>query len=154
MVYEGEATGILLATNLILRKTHVCSAIIYVNSKALTLATILTSPSLGHYIIDAFHSTITNILKKLPRLSIQIKWVPAHRGAEGNKAANHLVKRAITRGSSASSKLPKLLTSSIPHRKSAAKQAHGSKTQTETQCIWTRSKCYAQMKFTNPHSIS
>ena len=78
MVYEGEATGILLATNLILRETHVCSAIIYVNSKALTLATILTSPSLGHYIIDAFHSTITNILKKLPRLSIQIKWVPPH----------------------------------------------------------------------------
>ena len=132
-VYKGEATSILLAANLILRETHVCSAIIYVNSKALTLATILTSPSPGHYIIDIFHSAITNIHKKLPRLSIQIKWVPAHRGVEGNEAADHLAKRAITRDGSALSKLPKLLTSSLPHSKSAAKQAHRSKTQTKTQ---------------------
>ena len=151
-VYKGEATGILLATNLILRETHIHSAIIYIDSKALTLATILTSPSPGHYIIDAFHSAITNIHKKLPRLFIQIKWVPAHRGVEGNKAADHLAKRAITRGGSALSKLPKLLTSSLPHSKSAAKQAHRSKTQTETQQIWTRSKHYAWMKFTDPCS--
>ena len=60
-VYKGEATGILLATNVILRETHIHSAIIYIDSRALTLATILMSPSPGHYIIDAFHSAINTI---------------------------------------------------------------------------------------------
>ena len=87
-VYEGEATSILL----ILKETHVRSAIIYIDSKALTLATLLTSPTPGHYIIDAFHSTISNIHKKLPRLAIQIKWVPAHKNVKGNEVANHLAK--------------------------------------------------------------
>ena len=32
-VYEGEATGILLATNLILRELHIHTAIIYIDSR-------------------------------------------------------------------------------------------------------------------------
>ena len=63
-VYEGEATGILLATNLILRELHVHTTIIYIDSRALTLATILTSPSPGHYIIDAFHSATLKALAR------------------------------------------------------------------------------------------
>ena len=143
-IYKGEATGILLATNLILRESHTSTtAIIYIDSKALTLATILTAPSPGHYIIDAFHSAINTIHKKLPRLSIQIKWVPAHKDVKGNKAGNQLAKKAITTGSSATARLPKLLTVPLPHSKSAAKQAHRSKTQAEIQHTWTHSKQYA-----------
>ena len=153
-VYEGEATIILLATNLILKETHVRSAIIYIDSKALTLATLLTSPTPGHYIIDSFHSTIYNIHKKLPRLAIQIKWVPTHKNVKGNEAANHLAKSAITNGSSATTKLPKLLTSSLPYSKSAAKQDHRSQTQAKIQCLWIQSKHYPHMKYTDPRSPS
>ena len=149
-IYEGEATGILLATNLILKETHTQSATIYIDSKALTLATILTSPSPVHYIIDVFHYTITNIHKKTPRLTIQIKWVPAHMNIEGNKAADHLAKEAITHGSSNNSTLPKLLTYILPDSKSTAKQAFRTKTQDKIQHIWTHSKCFNQMKHTNP----
>ena len=121
-VYKGEATGILLATTLIAKEVFAHSAIIYVDSRALILTSLLTTSSPDHYLIDAFHVTICNICKKTPRLSIQIKWVPAHKGVKGNKAADHLVKSTITNSSSSPTKLPILLLTALPHSRSAVKQ--------------------------------
>ena len=82
----------LLATKLIMNKTNVDSVIIYANNRAAITASTLTKPSLGHYIINAFHNAISTIKKKNPCMSIQLKWVPAHKGIEGNKAADQAAK--------------------------------------------------------------
>ena len=54
----------------------------------------------------------------------------------------------------ATAKLPKLLTSPLPHSKSAAKQAHRAKTQAEIQHTQICSKWYAWMKYMDPWSPS
>ena len=136
-IYKGEATGILLTTKLIAKEVLVHSVIIYVNSRALILALLPTAPAPGHYLIDAVHAAISNIHKRSPRLSIQIKWVPAHKCVEGNKAADHLAKRAITNSNSPHTELPKLLLTMLPYSRSAVKQAHRTQIQEETQQIWS-----------------
>ena len=84
-VYEGEATGILLATNLILRELDVHTAIIYIDSRALTLATVLTAPSPGHYIIDTFHSAINTIHKNSPDYPFRSNGSPHIKMSRGTK---------------------------------------------------------------------
>ena len=106
-----------------MNKTNIDSVIIYTDNRATITASTLTKPLPGHYILDAFHDTVSTIKKKHPCMPIQLKWVPAHKGIEGNKTAEQVAKKATTHGSSHTSKLLKLLTKTLPHSKSAAKQA-------------------------------
>ena len=144
-VYEGEATSILLASHLILRETHVQSVNIYVDNCALIIAILLTKPTPGHYLIDAFHKAVKVIKNKMPGISIQNKWIPAHEDVEGNKKVDSLAKKAITNNSSDLSKLPKLLTSPLPFSSSAAKQAFRSKTKCKMQEVWSTSPHFTYM---------
>ena len=132
-----------------MNETNVNSVIIYTDNRAAIIASTLTKPSLGHYIIDTFHNTISTIKKKNPCMSIQLKWVPTHRGIEGNEAADQAAKKATTHGSSHITKLPKLLTKSFPHSKSAAKQAFHKKLKDKAQITWEKSSQYRRMQFTS-----
>ena len=64
------------------------------------------------------------------------KWIPGHKGMEGNEKANEQVKKAITEGSSNAQNLPKMLKDTLPHSKSALKQAHNEKLNRKAQKIW------------------
>ena len=153
-VYEGEATGTILATNLISKEIFARTAIIYIDSQALIAALTLTASTPGHYLLDIFHTAIAAIKRKLPRLSIHIKWIPAHKGVEGNEKADCLAKEAITIGTSPPSKLPDSLTKTLPFSRSALKQAFRNQIKKETQAKWVVSSRYARMKHTDPSSPS
>lgn len=103
---------------------------------------LLTRSSPGHYIINTFHSAVKTIRLKHPGITIQIKWIPAHQGVEGNEAADALTKKAITHNSSHHSWLPKLLTKTLPYSKLAAKQAFHKKIKSEAQLMWLNSPQY------------
>ena len=148
-VYKGETCGTLLATKLIMNETGADSAIIYTDNRAAITASTLTKPSPGHYLLDAFHNAITLIKRKHPHMTIQLKWVPAHQGIEGNETANQAAKKATTHGSSHISKLPKLLTKALPHSKSASKQAFHKKLKDKTQLAWEKSPRYRTMQHTD-----
>ena len=150
-VYEGETCSTLLATKLTMNETDTDSAIIYTDNRAAIAASILTKPSPGHYLLDAFHNAISLIKRKHPCMTIQLKWVPTHQGIEGNETANQAAKKATTHGSSHISKLPKLLTKALPHSKSASKQAFYEKLKDETQLAWEKSSQYRTMQHTGPN---
>jgi hypothetical protein len=69
----------------------------------------LTRPNPGHHIFDAIQDSIVALRKKHSSIKIKVKWVPGHKGVEGNKNADEQVKKAITEGSSDTNSLPRFL---------------------------------------------
>ena len=65
MIYEGEATRILLAMQLILGEIN-----IYIDNCALIITILLTKSAPDHYLLDMFHKAMAAIKKKLPGISI------------------------------------------------------------------------------------
>src|SRR5882724_2945121 len=63
-VFEAEVLGLLLATKLILKETHVQSAIIGANSQAILLAVRRTGGASGQYLLDALHGGMEAICTK------------------------------------------------------------------------------------------
>ena len=105
-VYEGEGVGLLLGTKLLEREWGVRSAIFYVDNRAAILATQLTKPAPGHHIFDTFHRYIGSIMDNNHDLRVTLKWIPGHKGVEGNEQADEEAKKAITDGSSTDNRLP------------------------------------------------
>ena len=144
--FEGEATGAVLATKLILNKCNFCSISIFIDSCAFIGASTLCNPSPSHYLTNIFHRAITIIKKIKTMANIHIKWVPAHKGIVGNEKADKFTKKAITHGSSDTSKLPKELNVPLPYSKAALQLGK------EAQVEWLASSCFNRMKHTDPTS--
>ena len=77
-VYKGEGVGILLRIKLMEREWGIRSAIFYTDNQAAILATQLNKPASGH------HRDIGNIMDRHNNLQVMLKWIPGHKGAEGN----------------------------------------------------------------------
>lgn len=110
-VYEGEGVGTLLGTHLINKEWGIWLAFIYINNQASIAATVLTKPKPGHHIFDMFHESITMLRKKHIGIKIKIKWIPGHKGVEGNEEADEQAKKAITD----MGELPKFLRKKLPY---------------------------------------
>lgn len=126
-IYEGEGIRAVLGTCLIKKEWGIWPAYIYIDNQASITAMTLTKPNPGHYIFDAFHNTITALQKVHSSIKIKVKWVPGHKGMEGNDQADEEVKKAIMEGSSNTDGLPKFLCNRLPHSTLAVKQTYRGK---------------------------
>jgi ribonuclease HI len=113
-VYEGEGIGAVLGTKLISKEWNIRSANIYIDNCASITATQLTKPNPGHYIFDALHKSIAVVRKRHRGIKITVKWVPGHKGIEGNEQADEEVKKAIMEGSNEANRLLGLLKKMLP----------------------------------------
>jgi hypothetical protein len=141
-VYEGEGIGVILGARLISNKWNIWSAYFYVDNHASITTTQLTKQNPGHYIFDALHKNIASIQRKHTGIKTTIKWVPGHKGVEGNEQADEEAKKAITEGSSDTHDLPKLLRKTLPYSKSTIKWSHNEKLKRHVQKGWKASKGY------------
>ena len=153
-VYEGEGVGAVLGARLISNEWNIRSANIYIDNRASITATQLTKPNPGHYIFDALHKSIAAIQKKHLGIKITVKWVPGHKGVEGNEQADEEAKKAVTEGSSDEHKLPKMLRRTLPHSRSAVKWVHNETLKQHAQKGWKTSKRYNKMMKTDPTTPS
>ena len=83
-------------------------------------------------------------------LQVVLKWIPGHKGVEGNEQADRLAKKAVTNGSSTLNWLPRQLKDHLPHSKSAQIQAFNENLKTEAQKNWKKSPRFNRMKKTDP----
>ena len=153
-VYEGEGVGALLGTKLISNEWGVRSATFYIDNQASITATQLTNPTSGHHIFDALYEGIEALKKKHSGIRLQVKWVPGHKGVDGNERADEQAKKAITEGSSGRSELPRHLKKMLPYSKSALKWAYNEKLKHRVQKTWQKSSRFEHMKKTDPTTPS
>ena len=149
-VYEGEGVGILLGIRLLEREWGIRSATFYIDNCTAILATQLTKPASGHHIFDTLHSYMGSIMDRNHNLRVTLKWIPGHKGIEGNKKADELAKKVVTDGSSTPIQLPRQLKDHLPHSKSAWIQAFNEKLKTEVQKSWKKSPRFNRLKNTDP----
>lgn len=120
------------------------------------MATQLSKPAPGHHFIDTLHKYIKELQNRNHNLRVTFKWIPGHKGVEGNELADEQAKKAITEGSSTGSaqSIPEQLKGPIPYSKSATKQAYNEKLKRKTQALWIKSPRYNRMNKTDPTSPS
>ena len=136
------------------REWGICSAIFYIDNRAAILASQPSKPAPGHHIFDIIHKDIGNIMDRNHNLQVTFKWIPGHKGAEGNEQADVLAKKAITEGSSTANRLPKYLQEPLPQSKLASIQAFNEKLKAQTKKEWLKSPRFNRMKNTDPTAPS
>jgi len=99
------------------------------------------------------HWSLEGVRKHYPEINFLIRWMPGHKGIEGNKKADEEAKKAITERSSNQNALPKALKKTLPHRKLAMKWAYHKKLKICAQKIWEDSPHYSLLKKTDPTAV-
>ncbi|KAJ3881817.1 ribonuclease H-like domain-containing protein, partial [Lentinula edodes] len=108
-VYEGECVGMMLALHLLRNEVNPVAVSIWSDSTAAIAASDSARSGPSHYILDIFHSLLTELKSAQPDLRVTISWIPGHLGVEGNERADEEAKRAAQGRSSPRSCLPRQL---------------------------------------------
>ena len=153
-VYEGEGVGTILGTKLVSKEWGARSVIFYIDNLAIIMATQLTKPTSGHHIIDTLHRYIATLKARNHDLTVTFKWIPGHKGVEGNESADTQAKKSITEGSSNATILPAQLKDPLPYSKSTTKCAYNGKLQQKAQRAWEKSPRFERMKDIEPTAPS
>jgi ribonuclease HI len=149
-VYEGEGVGAILGAKLVSKEWGARSATFYIDNRATIMATQLTKPAPGHHIFDTLHDYIGSLKNKNRNLQITFRWIPGHKGVEGNEKADEQAKQSITEGSSDERELPDQLRTPLPRSKSALICANNEKLKNKAQILWQESPRYARLHKTDP----
>ena len=161
-VYEAEIVGLTLAAKLLLTEEQPISPIsIFIDNKAAIQSGASPSTTAGSYLIDKFSRLTRAIEKKFQgqgnEFQLTVRWIPGHKGVQGNELADEEAKRAAESpdNSSARRRLPKYLqTAPLPHSVSAIKQWHRKALMKKWKEEWITSPRYNRAKAIDPNMPS
>jgi ribonuclease HI len=145
MVYEAELVGLILAVHLLKKVRCLDQATIGVDNQATIDTLDLNKPAPSHYLVDEVHKLLGELAHTHPTAEVTVRWVPGHKGIEGNKLANMEAKRAATGDSSTWRSLPALLQKTLPISTSAAKCEYKDSTKREAAAHLAKSKRYPRL---------
>ena len=157
-VYEAEIVGLTLAAKLLLTEDQPVSPVsIFIDNKAAIQSGASPSTTAGSYLIEKFARLTRAIAKKFQdqdsELQLTVRWIPGHKGVQGNELADAEAKRAAESpvNTSARRKLPRYLQSTpLPHSVSALKQWHRKALMEKWKTEWSTSPRYIRAKAIDP----
>jgi ribonuclease HI len=120
-VYEAECAAILMGIHAI-RRWRYNTATVYTDNQAALQGLSQDTPGPGKYILDAVHNGLKAAKEKNKESRIRLRWIPGHKGVEGNEEADKGAKEAAEGRTSKKKDLPKMLQKDMPASKSAEKQ--------------------------------
>ena len=105
-VYEGEVIGIALGIELLHRERTCRTASCAVDNTASLRAVQNRKPHPAHYLVDELLKRIEALQRRHPGIDLTLRWVPGHKGIDGNEQADKEAKKAARGDSSPVHSLP------------------------------------------------
>ncbi|KAG2067466.1 hypothetical protein BDR04DRAFT_1027444, partial [Suillus decipiens] len=99
MVYEAEVIGLTLTAKLIAMEKHMTyPALIFIDNQAAIQSSESQYMKLGRYLVEHFQNLTVQLAKQRDdkglNFDLTIRWIPGHKGVEGNKIADEAAKKA------------------------------------------------------------
>ncbi|KAF8672219.1 Reverse transcriptase (RNA-dependent DNA polymerase) [Rhizoctonia solani] len=121
-VYEAEVVGLILGLELLARERGAGEAIFFIDNQA-----VLLTLKAGHtdklgYLYAHMDEGIRLAREANPGVKLKARWIPGHKGVDGNKRADVEAKLAATPGNNTNTLLPGPLKKAIPVNPTAAKR--------------------------------
>lgn len=93
-VFEAELMGLILALELLRKRSRVRNCSIAVDNKAAITAVSTSRVAEADYLVGRFHTQLKKVKKTHPHLRLTLRWVPGHVGIRGNERVDKRAKEA------------------------------------------------------------
>lgn len=113
-MYKGELVGLILGVALLHREIQCRAASNMADNTASLWASQNRKPHPAHYLVDQLLQAIDKLKRRHPGIDFTMRWVPGHRGIEGNERADEEAKKAARGDSSLVEDLPGWLREKLP----------------------------------------
>jgi ribonuclease HI len=146
--YEAEATGVILALELLSKERGINTAVVLLDNQAVIQALSYVKPRPAQFLLNHAHELANRIAatSRRRKTKLKITWISGHDDVEGNERADAEAKKAAKGDSSQASKLPALLTADpLPRSITAARQCFRASLQNMWRMKWMASPRYMRM---------
>ncbi|ELU35889.1 RNase H domain-containing protein [Rhizoctonia solani AG-1 IA] len=121
-VYEAEVVGLILGLELLARERGAGEAIFFIDNQAVLLTLKAGHTNKLGYLYAHMDEGIRRAREANPGVKLEARWIPGHKGVDGNKRADVEAKLAATPGNNTNTLLPGPLKKAIPVNPTAAKR--------------------------------
>ena len=124
MVFKAELVGVIMGTHIAKKENPEVGIAICVDNQATIIATTKAKQMVAQYLVTEAQSILMQASGLHRESGVTLRWVPVHKGVEGNERADEEAKIAAKGKSSQSKDIPQALQKTLPFSKAAALQAH------------------------------
>ncbi|TFY52504.1 hypothetical protein EVJ58_g9980 [Rhodofomes roseus] len=149
-VYEAEIVGLILGVILIARELSARVASCAADNTACLQASRNRKPHPGHYLIDKLLRDVDRLQRRHPGIRFTLRWVPGHKGVEGNEMADEEAKKAARGDESEAALLPSWLRAGLPISLSKVRQTFNEVLAERAKEEWRASPRAERMDRINP----
>lgn len=155
-VYEAELVGLLLGIELLRQESTKSvyiqqAASIAVDNQSTVQASTGFSSQPGHYLLTELHKATRSLLKKHTRTTLTIRWVPGHKGVEGNEKVDEGAKKAAGGFSSPPHGLPGFLAGrTLPTSVSKIREGQAEGLKKKAAELWKESPRHEKLSQIDP----
>jgi len=154
-VYEGEIIGLTLGVTLLRREISCAKASTAADNLACLHASTNRKPHPAHYLIDKLLRAIESLERRHPNIDFTLRWVPGHKGIEGNELADVEAKKAARGDSSSVEDLPSWLRETeLPASLSRVRQTRNEEITRLAKAEWKGSPRAERMNRIDPEMPS
>lgn len=139
-MYEAEIVGQCLGTELLQQEISCNKASNVADNLACIQAVTNRHPCPAHYLLNQLVQAAERLAKRHPAIDLTLRWVPGHKGIEGNELADAEAKKAARGDSSPEELLPRWLRNvTLPRSLAKVRQVFNQRLREQAREEWKSS---------------
>lgn len=143
-VFKAEIVRLILALHLARNQRDINKLSIWIDNTSAITATDTATPRPYHYLLNHFHTILTELRQQHPMLKVVILWILGHEGVDRNERADEEAKIAAAGRSGPRTRLPLQLHKPLPRSRTSIVQTYRAKLEEQHNKTWRTSPRYAK----------